>query len=103
MQIHISIISHHNVHNVLLLIVLHVQVQQFVPLVKLDTFGKHPNIFNNHQMDHKEVANHACKDVRFVQIINHVKLVFLDIIWSIHIQESIIANFVQLFQPYLIV
>lgn len=103
MQIHISIISHHNVHNALLLIVLHVLVQQFVLLVKQDTFGKHLNISNNNQMDHKEVANHACKDVRLVKIINHVKPAFLDIIWSIHIPELIIVNFVQLLLQYLIV
>lgn len=103
MQIHISIISPLNVQLAQYLIVLHALVQQFVLLVKMDISGKHHNIFNNHQMDHKEVVNHVCKDVRLAQIINHAKLVSLDIIWFIHIQELIIVNFVQLFLQYLIV
>ncbi|CAD8206482.1 unnamed protein product [Paramecium octaurelia] len=54
-------------------------------------------------MDHKEVANHECRDVRLVQTINHAKLVSLDIIWSIHIQESTIVKLVQLLLQYQIV
>lgn len=103
MQFHISIISPLNVQLVLYPIVLLVLVLQFVLLVNQDTSGKHHNIFNNHQMDHKEVANHACKDVQPVQTINHARPVSLDIIWSSHIQESTIVNFVQPLLQYQIV
>ena len=66
----------------------------FVLHVKLDTFGKHHNTFNNNLMDHKEVVYHVCKDVKHALIINLVKHVLLDIIWFSHIQELTIANYV---------